>query len=148
MLIEPAVLADIPALCQLLTQLFQQEAEFTPDPEAQRRGLQMILTDRTTGIILVARDNEQIAGMVNLLYTFSTALGARVALLEDMVVAPSQRNCGLGSLLLDAAVHYARGEGCRRITLLTDRDNLSAQRFYQRQGFSLSPMVPLRLSLL
>lgn len=115
MLIEPAVLADIPALCQLLTQLFQQEAEFTPDPEAQRRGLQMILTDRTTGIILVARDNEQISGMVNLLYTFSTALGARVALLEDMVVAPSQRNCGLGSLLLDAAVHYARGEGCRRI---------------------------------
>lgn len=147
MLIEPAVLADIPALCELLTQLFKQEAEFTPDQDAQRRGLQMILTDNSTGMILVAREGQQIVAMVNLLYTVSTALGTRVALLEDMVVAPSQRNCGLGSRLLDAAVRYARLNGCRRITLLTDSDNLSAQRFYQRQGFSRSPMIPLRLTL-
>ncbi|NCO52885.1 MAG: GNAT family N-acetyltransferase [Deltaproteobacteria bacterium] len=148
MLIEPAVLADIPALCELLSQLFEQEAEFTPDQAAQRRGLQMILTDNATGMILVAREGRQIVAMVNLLYTVSTALGTRVALLEDMVVAPSQRNCGLGSRLLDAAVRYARRNGCRRITLLTDSDNLSAQRFYQRQGFSRSSMIPLRLSLM
>jgi len=147
-LIEPAVLADIPALCELLSQLFEQEAEFTPDQAAQRRGLQMILTDNATGMILVAREGQQIVAMVNLLYTVSTALGTRVALLEDMVVAPSQRNCGLGSRLLDAAVRYARRNGCRRITLLTDSDNLSAQRFYQRQGFSRSSMIPLRLSLM
>jgi len=147
-LIEPAVLADIPALCELLSQLFEQEAEFTPDQAAQRRGLQMILTDNATGMILVAREGRQIVAMVNLLYTVSTALGTRVALLEDMVVAPSQRNCGLGSRLLDAAVRYARRNGCRRITLLTDSDNLSAQRFYQRQGFSRSSMIPLRLSLM
>jgi len=147
-LIEPAVLADIPALCELLSQLFEQEAEFTPDQTAQRRGLQMILTDNATGMILVAREGQQIVAMVNLLYTVSTALGTRVALLEDMVVAPSQRNCGLGSRLLDAAVRYARRNGCRRITLLTDSDNLSAQRFYQRQGFSRSSMIPLRLSLM
>lgn len=147
MQIEPAALADIPALCQLLKQLFEQEAEFTPDLEAQRRGLQMILTDGATGMILVARDGGQIVGMVNLLYTVSTALGARVALLEDMVIAPHSRNCGLGTRLLDAAVRYAKLNGCRRITLLTDADNLSAQRFYQRQGFCLSPMIPLRLSL-
>jgi len=147
-LIEPAVLADIPALCELLSQLFEQEAEFTPDQTAQRRGLQMILTDNATGMILVAREGRQIVAMVNLLYTVSTALGTRVALLEDMVVAPSQRNCGLGSRLLDAAVRYARRNGCRRITLLTDSDNLSAQRFYQRQGFSRSSMIPLRLSLM
>jgi ribosomal protein S18 acetylase RimI-like enzyme len=147
MQIEPAALADIPALCQLLEQLFEQEAEFTPDLDAQRRGLQMILADGATGMILVARDGQQIVGMVNLLYTVSTALGARVALLEDMVIAPNERNCGLGTRLLDAAVGYAKQNGCRRITLLTDADNLSAQRFYQRQGFCLSPMIPLRLPL-
>lgn len=147
MQIEPATFADIPALCQLLDQLFAQEAEFTPDHDAQRLGLQMILADGATGMILVARDGGQIVGMVNLLYTVSTALGARVALLEDMVIAPNSRNCGLGTRLLDAAVRYAKLNGCKRITLLTDADNLGAQRFYQRQGFSLSPMIPLRLPL-
>lgn len=147
MQIEPAVLTDIPELCELLTQLFTQETEFTPDHDAQRRGLQMILADRATGTILVARDGQQIVGMVNLLYTVSTALGARVALLEDMVVAKGHRDGGLGTRLLDAAVDYARLNGCRRVTLLTDRDNLGARRFYQRQGFRPSPMIPLRLSL-
>jgi ribosomal protein S18 acetylase RimI-like enzyme len=85
--------------------------------------------------------------MVNLLYTVSTALGARVALLEDMVVAPQARGRGLGSALLTHAIAHARSQGCRRITLLTDGVNDSAQRFYARHGFTGSGMVPMRMSL-
>lgn len=86
-------------------------------------------------------------GMVNLLFTISTALGGRVAILEDMVVRPGYRSCGAGSKLLQAAMDFAKSAGCHRITLLTDRANESAQRFYKRHGFTLSEMVPLRLSL-
>ena len=82
--------------------------------------------------------------MVGLLYTISTALGARVALLEDMVVAPAWRNAGFGSQLLEAAIAQARQAGCQRITLLTDDINTDAQRFYGRHGFTRSPMVPFR----
>ena len=85
--------------------------------------------------------------MVNLLYTISTALGDRVALLEDMVVSPNVRGSGVGSLLLKQAIQFARLDDCKRITLLTDRANESAQRFYQRHGFSFSAMIPPRLSL-
>jgi GNAT superfamily N-acetyltransferase len=145
--IESATLNDIPDLCRLLDSLFAQEAEFSPDPVAQQRGLKMIIDNPAIGAILVARQNGQVKAMVNLLYTVSTALGARVALLEDMVVAADQRGTGVGSQLLDAALQFARGQGCRRITLLTDGDNFPAQRFYQRHGFELSTMVPMRRAL-
>jgi len=147
MAIRPATPADLPALCALLDQLFAQEAEFTPDRAAQMRGLAAIVDDPQVGEILVAVEDGRVRAMVNLLYTVSTALGARVALLEDMVVDAGARGAGLGSTLLEAAIAHAERRGCRRITLLTDGDNLAAQRFYRRHGFQGSSMLPMRRAL-
>ena len=138
---------DIPELCELLDVLFTQEAEFQPDRAAQTRGLMQIIDNSEVGRILVARQGADIVGMVNLLFTVSTALGARVALLEDMVVHSEFRGSGIGSALLQYAIAFARSVGCQRITLLTDRTNVPAQRFYQRHGFILCKMILLRLSL-
>jgi GNAT superfamily N-acetyltransferase len=145
--IEPATEADIPALVELLGVLFAQEAEFTPDPQAQRRGLAQIVGHPQTGAVLVVREAGAVIAMVNLLFTVSTALGERVALLEDMVVARSARGAGVGSALLAEAIAFARRSGCRRITLLTDGDNEAARRFYASHGFTASEMVPYRLAL-
>lgn len=147
MFIEKATAADIPALSDLLSVLFAQEAEFTPDAQAQHQGLARIIANPEIGVVLVARQGNQCVGMVSLLFTVSTALGSQVAWLEDMVVAPSARGMGLGTRLLSEAVALARTQGCKRITLLTDRDNEAAQRFYAQQGFAVSGMVPMRLSL-
>ncbi|PPK70002.1 N-acetylglutamate synthase-like GNAT family acetyltransferase [Methylobacter tundripaludum] len=147
MQITPANLSDIPALCELLELLFTQEADFKPDRDAQSRGLSRIIGNPEVGLIVVIRQGGRVVGMANLLYTVSTALGDRVALLEDMVVSPNARGSGIGSRLLEHAIQLARLNGCKRITLLTDRDNEAAQRFYQRRGFGLSAMIPLRLSL-
>jgi GNAT superfamily N-acetyltransferase len=143
MQITPAKTSDIPALCDLLSILFSQEVEFKPNHEAQCRGLARIISNPEIGLIVVARQENQIIGMVNLLYTISTALGDRVAILEDMVVSPNARS----SSLLTQAIQFAQLYGCKRITLLTDSTNQSAQRFYQKHGFGFSAMVPLRLSL-
>jgi GNAT superfamily N-acetyltransferase len=145
--IEKATLTDVPQLSDLLSVLFAQEQEFVPNPEAQIRGLTRILRQPELGFILLARDNGQVVGMVNILFTISTALGERVALLEDMVVRAEVRGSDIGSKLLARAIELARLADCRRVTLLTDQNNVSAQRFYQRQGFVISPMMPLRLSL-
>ncbi len=147
MQITPANISDIPALCDLLGILFSQEADFKPNHEAQSHGLARIISSPEIGLIVVARQDNQIIGMVNLLYTVSTALGDRVALLEDMVVSPNARGSGVGSRLLEQAIQFARANGCKRITLLTDSTNKSAQRFYQKHGFGFSAMIPLRLAL-
>ncbi len=145
MKIEMATTSDIPTLCTLLDYLFSQEVEFKPDHETQSRGLEMILNNNNIGNIFVAKKNEKTIGMVILLYTASTALGERVALLEDMVVSPNERGLGIGSMLLDHAVKYATEEGCKRITLLTDKTNIGAQKFYKQHEFNRSSMIPFRM---
>ena len=145
--IESATAADIPQLVDLLTILFTQEADFHPDREKQTRGLRLIVEAPQRGRIFVARLGETIVSMVSLLFTISTAEGAPVCWLEDMVVRPEQRGQGLGSRLLQHALNYARASGLARITLLTDRTNTQAARFYQRHGFCGSEMTPLRLHL-
>ena len=138
---------DIPGLCELLAILFAQEADFRPDAAKQSAALREIIAHPDTGCILVLRNGGDIVGMVNLLFTVSTACGGKVAILEDMVVLPALRGGGLGSELLQAAIELARREGCLRITLLTDRTNDAAVRFYRRHGFGLSEMMPLRMAL-
>ncbi|NOT11032.1 MAG: GNAT family N-acetyltransferase [Methylococcaceae bacterium] len=145
--IEIATSADIPALSELLSVLFSQEEEFTQNPEAQSRGLTQVISNPEAGAVLLARRGGQIVGMVNLLFTVSTALGDRVALLEDMVVFSQACGAGIGTQLLTEAISFARSHGCKRITLLTDQKNEAAQRFYEKQGFVASKMVPMRLSL-
>jgi ribosomal protein S18 acetylase RimI-like enzyme len=143
--ISQATVEDIPQLCELLALLFDQEAEFRPDSELQTLGLRQIIDFPECGRILALRDGQSVIGMVNLLFTVSTALGGRVAILEDMVVRPDCRRKGVGSMLLKGAVAFAESAGCLRITLLTDASNASAQRFYRRHGFITSDMVPMRL---
>jgi ribosomal protein S18 acetylase RimI-like enzyme len=145
MKIELATTADIPTLCSLLDHLFSQEVEFKPNHEIQSRGLEKVLNNNNIGNIFVAKKNEKIIGMVILLYTVSTAMGERVALLEDMVVSPNERESGIGSMLLDHAIKYANENGCKRITLLTDKMNIRAQKFYKQHKFNCSSMIPFRM---
>ncbi|PCJ33702.1 MAG: GNAT family N-acetyltransferase [Cellvibrionales bacterium] len=144
---EVASQSDIPKLCGLLDSLFTQETEFKPDNKTQILGLELIINNSEIGNILVARKNNELIGMVNLLYTISTALGARVAFLEDMVVSSSERGSGTGSKLLEFALDYAQEQGCERITLLTDSENTGAHHFYKKHGFSRSSMVAFRRSI-
>lgn len=142
-----ATVADIPVLCDLLAMLFAQEAEFAPDRAKQEAGLRLVLADPAIGEILVGELDGQIVGMASLLYTVSTFLGQRVAVLEDMVVHPEHRGCGTGEAILGALIRHAHERGCGRLTLLTDSTNSGAIRVYERLGFARSPMIPLRRAI-
>jgi GNAT superfamily N-acetyltransferase len=138
---------DIPAVLLLLTELFTQEVDFSPDPEKQRRGVERILSNPSVGRFFVCERYARVVGMASLLFTVSTAEGGPAAWLEDMVVDPGHRNTGIGGALLDHMLRFAKTEGLSRITLLTDRTNDRAQEFYARHGFEPSAMVPMRRSV-
>ena len=112
--IRQATIADIPQLCDLLSLLFTQEADFTPDVERQSRGLRLILEQPQIGCIYCATDdNSVVIGMVSLLFTVSTAEGGVAAWLEDMVVHPHRRGQGIGEQLLQKAINQARAADCK-----------------------------------
>jgi ribosomal protein S18 acetylase RimI-like enzyme len=135
---------DVPACAELLNALFSQELEFHPNLTLQLQGLTQIMNSPDTGRILVAETDHKVIGMVSLLFSISTALGGRVATLEDLIIQESYRRQGIGKQLLHAAMDFAKNKGCLRITLLTDHTNNTAIRFYESLGFIKSPMIPLR----
>ncbi len=136
--------ADINALIELLNELFTQDIEFEPNYEKQKTGLEKIIENSDIGNILILQEDNKIIGMVSILYSISTALGGKVGILEDMIIAKPYRGKGLGKLLLNSAIEFAKKNDCLRLTLLTDFNNDRAINFYKRLGFNKSDMIPMR----
>ena len=143
--ISIACLNDLPELADLLNDLFTRDIEFVPDLEKQKNGLYAIINNPEIGEILVLKDDGKIFGMVSLLYSISTALGGKVAILEDMIIYKDYRKQGFGKELLSEAIRFSKERNCLRLTLLTDFNNDAAINFYQHFGFKRSEMIPMRL---
>jgi len=142
--VEPATIEDLPELVELIVDLMELQGDFTPDRDAHERGISLILEQPNRGRIFILRNDECIFGMVNLLFTISTALGGLVILLEDFIIHPNHRGQGYGSMLLDAVFEFADKKDFKRITLLTDKMGADAQNFFEKVGFEYSSMIPMR----
>src|SRR4029077_3240007 len=145
--IEPAISEDLDELSSLLGELFSEESDFRPDKEKQLRGLRLIFEQPNRGRVFVLRRDRAIVGMINLLFTISTAEGGFVMLLEDLVIHRKFRDHGYGSKLLEYAIDFAKQKHFLRVTLLTDRPEIRSQNFFKRHGFVESAMMPMRLFL-
>jgi hypothetical protein len=96
--------------------------------------------------VLAAWDGEgvvAIAGyrrMENLIHN-------RFIYVDDLVTVEERRGEGLGAALLEELASIGIDEGCQRLVLDTAASNVSAQRFYKREGLSdlvagfLKPLV-------
>src|SRR2546430_13894153 len=105
-LIEPATAEDLDELSDLLGELFSEESDFRPNKEKQLRGLRLIFEQPNRGRVFVLRRDHSIVGMINLLFTISTAEGGLVMLLEDLVIHKGFRDYGYGSDFLGLAYDY------------------------------------------
>src|SRR6478672_7933562 len=128
--VEPATIEDLPALTELVMNLFALSGDFTPDRTVQERGLQLILEQPNRGRIFVVRNDDSICGFV--------------ILLEDVVIHPDHRGQGYGSMLLDYVIDFAEKKHFKRITLLTDKISAESQEFFKKKGFEYSNMIPMR----
>src|SRR5260370_7615633 len=95
--IEPATEADLDELSVLLGELFAQESDFRPDKDKQLRGLRLIFEQPSRGRVFVLRRDGAIVGMINLLFTITTAAAAFVIPLHPLSVpnpshAPAYRS--------------------------------------------------------
>ena len=110
LIIEPATFEDLPAIHGLVRELAiyeNAEHEFTATLEAYE-------ADFLDGIFdaIVARQHEEVVGMVLYYITYSTWKG-RMMYLEDFVVKESFRRKGIGELLFKAFLTEAETNGCK-----------------------------------
>lgn len=143
-IVDFATAEDLPAMADLLHELFTLESDFQPRRDQQLRGLQQILAAPALGRLFVVRADGRVIGMANALISVSTALGSAVALLEDVIVQREYRGRGLGRRLVEQVCAWAKSQGMVRVTLLADKDNSAALAFYETLGFAPSAMVVRR----
>lgn len=145
--IETATIEDLNEVTELVMELLELQDDFIPNRDTQEHGLQLILEQPSRGRIFVLRNDHQIIGMVNLLFTISTAMGGMVVLLEDFIVHPAHRGQGYGEMLVKHVKEFAQSKNFLRITLLTDKISSESQSFFKKLGFHYSNMIPMRLTL-
>ena len=91
-----------------------------------------ILTSRQGHMYLAFLKGEP----AGLLYWTSTSLAD--SHLEALLTIPDAWGCGVGAALMDAAIKDMISLGCTRVHVWPFAQNLRAQRFYQKCGFSPS----------
>ena len=141
--IRRAELKDVDELILLLKQLFSLEADFEFDAEKQQKGL-VLLLDSKEAVILVAEADEKVIGMCTMQILISTVEGARVGLIEDMVVDERYRGKGVGAILLKTMEIEAVSLGLSRIQLLADLENKPALEFYQKNNWQKTQLICYR----
>jgi len=87
------------------------------------------------GIQLIARGPDGAAlGFATVFWTWSTTHAARIAIMNDLFVAPAARGARLGEALIAACADRCRVRGVTSLTWQTALDNTRAQALYDRIG--------------
>lgn len=83
-------------------------------------------------LAMIACDNGRPAGLLLVSENWNG-----YALIDNIKVDIAHRKAGIGRMLLDAAVEWARSRNLPGVMLETQDNNVSACLFYQRYGFML-----------
>lgn len=97
-------------------------------------------------VVIVLAEGVRVVGYLALSHRPQVRLGGRLASIDDLAVDPAYRGKKLGSALLEHALELARGLGCVRIEVSTNRGRDSyARGFYRQHGFVEVDSALLRL---
>jgi len=58
-----------------------------------------------------------------------------IGFIENIITSVGYRRCGIGRKLLEAAVAYAKTQGCYKVTLQSGIKRTDAHKFYESMGF-------------
>lgn len=79
-------------------------------------------------------DGDDLAGYFTLKNDYSTWTAKPVLFLEDLYLKKEFRGKGLGTEIFGYCRELAEEMGCGRFDWITGRDNLKAQKFYEKMG--------------
>jgi GNAT superfamily N-acetyltransferase len=98
------------------------------------------------GVQLIGRDDDGTAvGFATVFWLWSTLSASRIGLMNDLFVDPEARGSGLADELIDACREEARSHGATSVTWQTAKDNVRAQKVYERVGASRSEWLDYSL---
>lgn len=94
-----------------------------------------LIGDKMCLVTLAPLDGEVIGHLIGRLSGPDALRTGRIAVLESMRVAPGSRGTGVGSLLVENFLAWARDHDAAQASVTAFAANQTAQRFYERHGF-------------
>ncbi len=129
--------ADLPQLLPLMRGYCDFYEVGPSDDELLAFARELIASPELDGVQLVARDDEgRAVGFATVLWTWSTLSASRIAVMNDLFVSDDARGGGVADDLIRACAELAREHGATSLDWQTARDNLRAQKVYDRVGGS------------
>lgn len=129
-----ADLADLLSLMRGYCDFYETD----PSDEALLALSRALIEDpQREGVQLIARDpdkNGERLGFATVFWMWSTTRAVRIAVMNDLFVAPAARGRGVGEALIAACLELARESGAAVLEWQTAPDNRAAQALYERVG--------------
>lgn len=117
------------------------------DEERNRSFFRRFLAPSEVGMLIGARDGEEILGYACLYWHFSSTRAVETVLMNDLFVSEGARGRGVGRALIEAGATVARERGAAKLEWATAPDNVTAQRLYDSTGAERSEWVEYELEL-
>lgn len=92
-------------------------------------------------IIFLAYLEEEPVGFAQLFPVFSSVAMKRAFLLNDLFVGKQARKQGVAQALMEQCYIYCQQEDARYMMLETARDNVQAQKLYEKMGMTIDDTV-------
>lgn len=146
--IGPASERDLEAV-RVLMRAYCDFYEVSPgDRGLEEMARALIAAADGDGMLLVARHGDgPPIGFATVGWKWASTRGARIAVMEDLFVAPEARGQGAADALIEACADRARELGAPVLTWITAPDNHRAQAVYNRAGASSGTWLEYELEL-
>ena len=145
-MIRKATHNDIPRILELLSQVNDVHAEGRPDffikgkRKYNEEDLLKIINDDTTPVF-VCEENDDIKGyafcVIQDLSQCDNLCPDKSLYIDDICVDENYRRHGVGKMLYEHVVQFAKEENCFNITLNVWAKNPGAQAFYESMGMTV-----------
>ncbi len=131
--VRRATVADAGEIARLVNDFNLEFDAPSPGVEFLSSRLSTLLATPSTLAIVAGRPAIAVA-----LVTLRTNVwfDGPVALLDEMYVVPDLRDRGIGSALMELVIAAAATAGAELVETNVDEEDVDAQRFYHRHGFS------------
>jgi GNAT superfamily N-acetyltransferase len=124
---------DIPDMMSLIRELALFEKAPNEVVNTEARMLQEGFGDNPLFKAYVAEQNGVIVGLSIFYYRYSTWKG-KCLYLEDLIITESERGKGIGTLLFEKTLAYAKDDGCTKMNWQVLDWNTPAIDFYKKYG--------------
>jgi ribosomal protein S18 acetylase RimI-like enzyme len=104
-------------------------------PSYVKENLVAKLLEQQNNVIVLCYVDNEIAGISNCFYGFSSFKAKSLINIHDFAILPAHRGKGLSKHLLDKVEEIALENDCCKITLEVLENNAKAKRVYQSFGF-------------